>query len=122
MAEAPLPHLRLPAGEAVEFTNPQTGRDKPRRIPTRNRSAHAASLLTQLDVIERERKSPVLERAPGARGHLVTADAETGFDLKPESLADSRTGIALVAVQEDRAIVHVRNDDISALRRKITDY
>ena len=122
MPDETLPHLRLRRGEAVEFRNPQPGRGKRQRVPTRDRQVHAAALLQQLDSVEAFLRQPAPGRAPEARGHLLTAEAEPEADLKPESLRDPRTGIALVAVSEDRAIAHLREDDVSALRSKIEDY
>jgi hypothetical protein len=121
MAGDALPHLPLQSGEQVEFRNPVQGRDGPRRIPARDRVRHARSLAAQLQAVESGFAQPEA-RAPGAQGHLVTATVEPESDLRAQSLNDGRRGVALVAVTEDHAIVHVREDDVRTLRRKIEEY
>jgi hypothetical protein len=64
----------------------------------------------------------VANRAPQAQGHLVAADALEGSPFPVGSLADKRADIAVVAEFTDRAVLHVRRDDVGPLLRKIRDF
>ena len=105
------------------FRNPRSARQGPTVLPQRNPSAHSQGLLRQLDAVEAALEDPSPQpRPPEAVGHLITAEVVPGTTFHAEGLSDVRTDTALVAVLEDEALVHVRRDDLSALRRKIEAY
>lgn len=119
-----LPHLRVARFATEPFRSPRGGGGAERQPPERNPPDHADRLLRNLDQLEvglRERDQ-VVPRPPEAEGHLVAANALEGFELPSSSLADKRAEIVLVAESDDRALLHVRRDDLAPLRRKIKDY
>jgi hypothetical protein len=106
------------------FQNPRGGGGATPVIPERNPEAHAARLLENLDALETQLQQGDEERSrvPEAEGHLVAAQAAEGTTLAASSLGDARAAIAVVAEAGDRALIHLRHDDIEPLRRKIRDY
>jgi hypothetical protein len=71
---------------------------------------------------ELRRLQETVERPPQAEGHLVAADALPETDIAAQSLGDRRAEAVVVAETADRAIVHLRRDDLAPLKRKISDY
>jgi Subtilase family len=118
-----LPHLWLRDYGTARFRSPRGGGAE-RLLPERDREAHSARLLANLDAVMRRlgELDRATERPRGAEGHLITVDALAGAALVAESLADKRTEITLVAETDERAILHVRRDDVEPLRRKVASY
>ena len=118
-----LPHLRARRFIAAPFRNPRGGGGE-RLIPERDAQDHSVRLLANLERLEEQLGAIDQEvaRPPGAEGHLVAADALEGAALAVDSLGDRRADIAVVAETEDGAVLHIRRDDISPLRRKIAAY
>ena len=124
MVESGLPHLRLERLVTEPYQSPRTPRDRV-SLPVRDLAQHAAIILSQIDSLTSAMSadSPS-SRVTGADGHLVTAEAETGYALKVGSLQDERTEVVVVAADstDSTAILHVRRDDLSALKRKVELY
>lgn len=118
-----LPHLRVRRVFSGAYRNPR-GFGPERRIPDRNPAAHARALLANIKAVEQElgQLRQTVHRPAEAEGHLVTAEALADTDLAADSLGDKRVEAVVVAETADRAIVHLRRDDLSPLRRKIGDY
>lgn len=118
----PQPHLDLPPPASSEFVNPRRGRRDAEPPPLRNPTEHAQALNKQLDDLARSWTATASERIEGAQGHLATATAAEGTELPSASLGDKRTDVVVVDDRGDKALLHVRRDDLRALRRKVTAY
>ena len=125
MIESGLPHLRLERHVTKPYQSPRSVQNPPPPLPDRDRAQHAAIILSQIDSLTTaiNADSPT-SRIPGAHGHLVVAEAEHGYALKVESLQDKRTEVVVVAADstDSTAVLHVRRDDLSALKRKVELY
>lgn len=82
---------------------------------------HAQALARQLDALTAA-WAATEERLPDARGRLATAEALSGSSLAIDSLGDKNTDVVVVESSPERAVLHVRNDDLGALRRKVEAY
>lgn len=117
-------HLPLPPPEpephvALTFKGPE------RRLPARDPQAHAAGLRAKLDTLELAlAEIGSRPRPANAEGFLYAAAFAKESDPKPESLAQKRSGTALVDYNEDtrRALVYSPRPKANALRRKIARY
>lgn len=111
-----LPLLRLAAAAEERFVNVRSGRTPP--PPQRDRTSHAASLLSQIDGLVPATGSDVA--LAGASGVSVTA---TGVHLADvvTSLRDRKTGVTVLDVHDDRAVLRVPQG-LSSLRRKVEQY
>lgn len=120
-----LPHLRLERLGSAPYQSPRGGGGDEVEIPLRNPQEHAAALLAQIDALQAQvGETPPEARPTQAQGHLVSADAAAGFALAIDSLGDRPTDVAVVAASDDRstAVLHLRKDDLKALRRKVEQY
>jgi len=118
-----LPHLRAHRLDARPFVNPRGG-GSARYIPERNPEDHALRLLENLQRVQErlQQADADVGRAPRAEGHLVTAEAAEGTELAATSLGDKLREAVVVAETADRALIHFRRDDFSALMGKIEQY
>jgi subtilisin family serine protease len=119
-----LPHLRIERYARAPFRSPRGGGGGEQQLPERNPPAHSARLLENLDQLvgQLRARDEAVARAPEAQGHLVSAQAQEGSTLAAESLADQRAEITLVAEGKDSALLHLRRDDVTPIRRKIVAY
>jgi hypothetical protein len=95
-----LPHILLRGiGQTESYKFPGKGRGKKLRIPSRDRGAHGARLLQELqaaeDQIEDEHRKLHLEFA-----------SDVDFDLAFESLEDARHGIKLANVRKEKSVTY----------------
>lgn len=122
MEASHLAHLALPFLGSVDFQS-RRGRGHDIPLPERDQQTHARRLLERVDLLAAElQATPPTTRAPEAEGHLVAADAAEGAELAVGSLGDRRTAAAVVATLPGGALVHLREDDVRPLRRKIEMY
>ena len=119
-----LPHLRIWRVATAPYRSPRGGGGAEQPLPERNAQAHSAQLLENLAQLEGQLREmdAAVARAPEAEGHLVSADALEGTALAASSLADRKAEIALVAETDERALLHLRRDEIAPIRRKIEAY
>ena len=117
----PRPHLDLGPPTQHPFLNPRRGSSESEPVPPRNRAAHAAAIREQLDSLARSWETTD-ERLPESRGHLAAAEAAPGAELAVSSLGDKRSEVAVVEATDQTALLHVRNDDLRALRLKVNAY
>ena len=118
---------------AKKYTRPGGGGDK-FSFPLRKRQQHGEMLQDQLDELMRSQtQQPATQTAPVVeKGFYIEFEGEPGYDLKVESLKDTRAGIKLVAVTEiagdentpklTRATVFVPEGKISHFIKKVEDY
>ena len=118
-----LPHLRVRRLLTKPYRSPR-GYYGERPIPERDTAAHAADLLAYVETLEQGfvRADGQIERPAEAEGHLITAEALKETELRASSLGDKRTDAVVVVETNERAIVHVRHDELLPLKRKIEDY
>lgn len=115
-----LPLLGLRSARAEVFQSTQRG--GVRAMPVRDRQRHASALSLRVTEIERELAETRDQAVPHASGSLVAAIGE-GLDDSSVSrqLRDRETGTDVVAVRENRAIVHAPQG-LGALSGKIQAY
>jgi len=124
------PHILLPgAGEAERYTATRS-RSPPFRTPRRDRARHAARLIRSFEAAEEARG--IFPRQVGrgfyeSPGLVLTFESDPGFPLAFESLDLQNSQIQLLAVttdSEDRTVatIHVPDDKISVLLRKLESY
>lgn len=113
-----LPILRLTAAAQERFVNVRSGRTPP--PPDRERAAHAASLLAQVDALTDTLAAAQPSGLAGAEGLSITATGVRLADVFP-SLGDRRTGVTVLDVHDDRAVIRVPRS-LASLRRKIEQY
>jgi hypothetical protein len=83
---------------------------------------HAESIIQQLDSVEQTFERERTSRLSDAIGHLMTAEAVAAAEIDPSRLADKRTEAVVVLESPGRAVVHLRQDQVAALRRKVESY
>lgn len=98
------PHLFDPnAATRQDFATPRPGRGKALSLQARDRAAHAAHLLGQLDAIkdeaEKRRDAQKAAGVDGGHGIYIQFQGDPGFDLKFESLEFGPSKIELCAVR-----------------------
>lgn len=118
MIEQGLDLIRLAARAAEPFVTMLRGRTPD--PPTRNRAAHAASLLNQVDALSNAIGASTSQPLGDATGVSVAVEG-VGIRERAESLADKRSGVSLLDIRDDVAIIRVPRD-LNALRRKIDAY
>lgn len=99
-----LPHLLVPQTATTElYTTPQRGRGPSLQIPARNRRQHAQCLFDKLASVREESSALKQERTAfgvdARTGIYLEFESEPDFDLKFESLEDTRKGIELLSVK-----------------------
>jgi hypothetical protein len=126
------PHLIVPsASEPTRFTSPSSGPRDRMNLPPRDRSAHAQSLISQLNDIAPEAASRANEQRTigldAGFGIYLAFESEPNFPLKFESLDLTRSGIELCSVKQSpdnrtQATVFVPDGQIDLFLRRITAY
>jgi hypothetical protein len=124
------PHLVLGAtGRAEAFTSPRGGGGDGPRIPARDRAAHAAGLLHDVDTVAQHEDHVLTEREhrgiDAQEGIIIEFDADPGFELALDSLQDQRRGVELLAVRDAptmQATVFVPHGQLQWLTRRIEEY
>jgi hypothetical protein len=122
MADEFLSHLTLTRRSAERFRTPRGGGGDRPELPERDPGQHATDLLRQIDAVAESFAARQQRRLQDAVGHLVTAEAAAGATLVPEGLGDKRTDAVVVLSSSSRAVVHLRRDQVAALRRKVDEY
>jgi hypothetical protein len=117
-----LPHIPLRGPERVPYRYPGTPRDE-RPLPLRNPVLHAERLLADIESVRSGiRELRGVERPAEARGHLVKARLVPDTPANVDGLGARNREAVVVARSEDGALVHLRQDDLGALAKKIRDY
>ncbi|OIQ86980.1 subtilase family protein [mine drainage metagenome] len=103
--ERNLPHVFVrDRVEGIEFTNPTASGPRGRSFPDRDRAAHAAKLLRQLDALRQadasERASRAARGLPTEYGIVVEFAAGSEFRLKAQSLERRDDGISLLNIRK----------------------
>lgn len=129
--EEHLPHLLVRGTASTErYTRPGAGGGRKLKIPPRDRTQHAESLIQQFEAVQaRETEIVQGQRAIGldaGNGIFLTFESEPEFELKFQSLEYERSGIELCAVKkaDDREIatVFVPEGKLEYFLRKIIRY
>ena len=99
-----LPHLFVSKTATTElYTTPKRPRGGGLNLPLRNRQQHAQRLFEKLARVREETEALKQERTAfgvdAQAGIYLEFESEPDFDLKFESLEDSRQGIELLSVR-----------------------
>jgi hypothetical protein len=126
------PHLLVPAaGEAKQFTSPNSGPRERMRLPPRGRAAHAQNLLTKLQQLTPHAQARIdAQKAVGlddGLGIYLTFESEPDFPLKFESLDLAPSGIELcnvktLANRRTQATVFVPDGKLGHFLKRIEAY
>ena len=121
------PHFVLrSSGEEIGYTSPQRGRRRFKTPVRDSREAHARKLMNDVSQAERAARIAADETGHLIKGLCLEIVGEEGYDLKVESLEDSRLGTEVRAVQrrDDRlhATVYVPEGKLERFVRKIEQY
>ncbi len=125
------PHI-LVAGTATtaKYTNPGGGGGGNNLLPNRNRSSHAANLITQLETLKSNEASIINEQKEfnvETRGLSVEFQSDPNFDLKLQSLEFQTSGIELCSshLNQDKttsATVFIPEGKLEYFLKKIIAY
>lgn len=126
-----LPHLLVSQTATTErYTTPIPGRGPSLNLPARNRQQHAQILFEKLTSVREESEALKLQRTAfgvdAQTGIYLEFESEPDFDLKFESLEDSRKGIELLSVkrvgEKTLATVFVPEGKLAHFERLLTAY
>ncbi|WP_429886289.1 S8 family peptidase [Geoalkalibacter halelectricus] len=126
-----LPHLLVSQTATTElYTSPIRPRGGGLNLPARNRQQHAQNLFDKLTRVREESEALKQERAAfgvDAQGGIyLEFESEPDFELKFESLEDSRQGIELLSVkkvgEKTLATVFVPEGNLSHFENLLTAY
>ncbi len=126
-----LPHILLrDTAETQQYTRPAGGSGAHLKLPPRNRQAHAAALLRQLELTRKEETTIVAQQKAigldAGWGIYLSFESEPDFDLKFESLEFQRSGIELCSIKQVEtktiAAVFVPEGKLDHFLRKISRY
>ena len=118
-----LPFLRASIERSDKFTSPR-GAPRARPVPpVRDRAAHVADLLSQLDALAASVGARP-ERVPEATRELVHLQAGVGAQLVIESLASQKGDVRIAAVDESfgSVLIDTRDLKLDALRKKALQF
>lgn len=126
-----LPHLFVSQTATTElYTTPKRPRGGGLNLPPRNRQQHAQRLFEKLARVREETEALKQERTAfgvdAQAGIYLEFESEPDFDLKFESLEDSRQGIELLSVrlvgEKTFATVFVPEGKLTHFERLLTAY
>lgn len=126
-----LPHLFVSKTATTElYTTPKRPRGGGLNLPLRNRQQHAQRLFEKLARVREETEALKQERTAfgvdAQAGIYLEFESEPDFDLKFESLEDSRQGIELLSVRlvgdKTFATVFVPEGKLTHFERLLTAY
>jgi subtilisin family serine protease len=133
MADAPLqplPHLRLIDRGQTQVYQPRNGRGPALRIPERNRPAHGAALLNNLNALrphfDQRRAARAAFELAVPEGITIEFRSAPGFDLAFEKLDLAKSRIELLNAREIDGVYlatcYVPDGKLDVLANKVTAY
>ena len=120
------PLLRAAITAAQNFRNPRGGSGPEKAPAQRIPEQHRVFLLSQLDDLLSQARASVPVRVDNADRELIAVELEPEANSNPEGLADKRSDVRLISVDEETGTAlldaPLQEVELPYLRRKIQDY